>query len=290
MPVLRVNKTKDYTVMSNSHLRNRQMSLKAKGLLSVMLSLPDNWEYSIKGLVAICKEQENAIVTALNELKELGYLKVEKLSPNQTKSGRIEYVYHIYESPLLSNPSPHQEKDHQSSESVSAEILSPETQQIENPPLYQKKDIENMKKTKKENQKENPSPLSFDPLSQLSGELRKKTEEWIQYKQEKHQAYRPTGLKSLVAQIQAKSNQYGDFAVIDLMGECMSANYQGILWDRLEKQSSPYSSRSSYGSSRSSSGSSRSSSALGANPFANLLRHSSNSMNTFYGEEKEVEH
>lgn len=97
MAIFKVNKTKDYTVMSNLHLREKSMSLKAKGLLSMMLSLPESWDYSINGLVAICKENESAINSTLKELKEFGYLKIEKLMPNQTKSGRIEYIYNIYE-------------------------------------------------------------------------------------------------------------------------------------------------------------------------------------------------
>ena len=99
MAVMRVHKTKDYTVMSNTHFREREMSLKAKGLLSLMFSLPDTWDYSVAGLVAICKENETAINSTLKELKKFGYLSVTKLMPNQTESGRIEYVYDIYETP-----------------------------------------------------------------------------------------------------------------------------------------------------------------------------------------------
>ena len=61
MSVVRVNKTKDFTIMSNHHLREKRMSLKAKGLLSMMLSLPDEWDYSISGLCAVCKENITAI-------------------------------------------------------------------------------------------------------------------------------------------------------------------------------------------------------------------------------------
>ena len=100
MSVVRINKTKDYTVMSNHHFKNKRLSLKAKGLLSQMLSLPDNWDYTIAGLCAINKENETAIKSALDELKECGYLVVSKLMPNQTDSGRIEYVYDIYEQPI----------------------------------------------------------------------------------------------------------------------------------------------------------------------------------------------
>ena len=97
MAIFRVNKNKDYTVMSNYHLKDKNMSFKAKGMLSMMLSLPDDWDYSVAGLTQISKENEKAIKIILNELKELGYLRITKLKPNETKSGRIEYIYDIYE-------------------------------------------------------------------------------------------------------------------------------------------------------------------------------------------------
>ena len=100
MAIIRVEKTKDYTVMSNFHLKDKNLSLKAKGLMSLMLSLPENWDYSIKGLVAICKENETSVTTALKELKENGYLRVEKKLPNKTQSGRIEYEYVLYENKI----------------------------------------------------------------------------------------------------------------------------------------------------------------------------------------------
>ena len=99
MTVMRTFKNKNYTVMSNTHLRDKNLSLKAKGLLSVMLSLPDNWNYSIAGLVAICKENDTAIKSALNELKENGYLIVNKLKPSKATKGKIGYEYLIFETP-----------------------------------------------------------------------------------------------------------------------------------------------------------------------------------------------
>lgn len=99
MTVMRTFKNKNYTVMSNTHLRDKNLSLKAKGLLSVMLSLPDNWNYSIAGLVAICKENETAIKSALNELKKNGYLIVNKLNPSKATKGKIGYEYLIFETP-----------------------------------------------------------------------------------------------------------------------------------------------------------------------------------------------
>lgn len=97
--IVRVNKNTNYTVMSNHHLMNRNLSLKAKGLLSLILALPEGWHYSIAGLAAISKEKESAINSALKELKENGYLILIKKMPNETESGRIEYEWNFYEQP-----------------------------------------------------------------------------------------------------------------------------------------------------------------------------------------------
>lgn len=97
MSTFKINKNRDFTVMSNYHLRDKNLSLKAKGLLSFMLSLPEDWDYSLKGLIAICKENRDAIQSALNELKNLKYLEIKRL---RDSSGRYEYEYIIYEIPL----------------------------------------------------------------------------------------------------------------------------------------------------------------------------------------------
>lgn len=99
MAIFRTFKNENYTVMSNYHLKEKNMSLKAKGLLSMMLSLPDDWDYSLAGLIAICKENETAVRSALKELKDFGYLRVDKMMPNETKTGRIEYIYNVFEKP-----------------------------------------------------------------------------------------------------------------------------------------------------------------------------------------------
>lgn len=101
MSVFRIEKTNNYTVMSNYHLREREMSLKAKGLLSLMLSLPNDWDYTIEGLVTICKENETAVKSTLNELKDFGYLEILKV---QNKKGQFEYEYNIYEKPQSKKP------------------------------------------------------------------------------------------------------------------------------------------------------------------------------------------
>lgn len=97
--VIRVIKNKNYTVMSNTHLKDKRLSLKAIGLLSVVLSLPDNWHYTVNGLVGIVKDGERAVNGALSELKENGYLRIEKLYPNKEGRSKIEYQYIFSETP-----------------------------------------------------------------------------------------------------------------------------------------------------------------------------------------------
>lgn len=96
MSVFKIEKTKNYTVMSNHHLRDKNLSYKAKGLLSFMLSLPEDWDYSINGLVSISKEGVKAIRNILQELQKYGYLVIEK---KQNEIGQFEYEYLIYEQP-----------------------------------------------------------------------------------------------------------------------------------------------------------------------------------------------
>lgn len=102
MAVIRVNKTRDYTVMSNTHFKDRSMSLKAKGLLSLMLSLPDDWDYSEAGLTVLSKDGKDSVKKGLKELEDLGYL-VRTQAKNE-KGQWAGYIYDIYETPQSVNP------------------------------------------------------------------------------------------------------------------------------------------------------------------------------------------
>ena len=105
MAVFRVEKNKGYTVMSNHHLRNKELTLKAKGLLSQMLSLPENWDYTLAGLSHINKESIDAIRTAVLELEKAGY--IERAQGRDEKGKMTAITYTIYEqpqSPVLENP------------------------------------------------------------------------------------------------------------------------------------------------------------------------------------------
>ena len=106
MAVFRIEKTRDYTVMSNHHLRDMSLSLKAKGLLSLMLSLPENWDYTMKGLARICKDGIDSISGGIRELEAHGYLIRARVRGANGQLGSIEYT--ILEQPEA--PSPTQEK------------------------------------------------------------------------------------------------------------------------------------------------------------------------------------
>lgn len=101
MAVIRVEKTKDYTVMSNSHLRNKELSIKAKGLLSTMLSLPDEWDYTVSGLAKLSNDGLQSIRSALIELEKAGYL-IRTQTKNSGKFGKSEYI--VYELPCIKKP------------------------------------------------------------------------------------------------------------------------------------------------------------------------------------------
>ena len=107
MAVFRVEKNHNYTVMSNHHLKNKELSLKAKGLLSQMLSLPDDWDYTLAGLARLNREKVDAIRTAIWELEKQGYISRTQTRDANGRMSKTEYI--IYEtpreiSPILENP------------------------------------------------------------------------------------------------------------------------------------------------------------------------------------------
>ena len=118
MAVFRVEKNRGYTVMSNHHLRNKDLSLKAKGLLSQMLSLPEDWDFTLKGLSLINREQIDAIRAAVRELEQAGYIVRSRERDSQGRLRGADYIIYeqpqpVPDSPTLENPTldnPTQEK------------------------------------------------------------------------------------------------------------------------------------------------------------------------------------
>ena len=99
MAVFRVERTGDYTVMSNFHLKDKRLSLKAKGLLSQMLSLPDDWDYTTKGLAHICKDGVDSICATVRELEQHGYIRRRRIRNGKGQLGEVEYT-------ILEQPEP----------------------------------------------------------------------------------------------------------------------------------------------------------------------------------------
>ena len=137
MAVFRIDKTRDYTVMANFHLRDISLSLKAKGLLSLMLSLPENWDYTTKGLARICKDGVDSICATVKELEKAGYVQRRRLRDDLGRLAEVEYT--ILEKPIIPAPeeeTPKREKpvqvEPQEPEAVSSQ---PEAPKRENPVL-----------------------------------------------------------------------------------------------------------------------------------------------------------
>ena len=157
MATFRVNKTSDYTVISNYHLREKEMSLKAKGLLTLMLSLPEDWDYSISGLASICAENETAIKTGLKELKKFGYLRISKIFPSKERGNKkIEYIYEIFEKPLGEDKRQKEQEiekrplEKQKVENQGVENLPLESQAVENQGQLSTKELNTNKLNTKE--------------------------------------------------------------------------------------------------------------------------------------------
>lgn len=156
-----IHNNKNYTIMSNYHFQEKNMSLKAKGLLSLMLSLPENWDYSIRGLTTLSKDGRDAVMGALQELEEFGYLirTIKKGSDGKFKG----YLYDIYEMPQKPRNIPYTENP---------DTANPNT---ENPTQYNTKEIknENNKKDKLINDKSREARACEDEssMSFKNGEL-----------------------------------------------------------------------------------------------------------------------
>ena len=163
MPVIRIDKTRDYTVMSNHHFRNRNLSLKAKGVMSLMLSLPDDWDYTVAGLATLSKDGLDSVRSALKELEREGYLKMERERDAKGKLGRASYVLSeipVVEKPILENPrleNPILEKTAQLNTYPSSTNTSSTKESITEADASE--DAQKPKKTKSKKEKREPDPF-----------------------------------------------------------------------------------------------------------------------------------
>ena len=157
MAIFRVEKSKNYTVMSNCHLRDKRLTLKAKGLLSQMLSLPDDWDYTLKGLSFINREKIDAIREAVKELETAGYI---VRSRERDEKGRLRGAdYVIYETPQPASDLP-------TLENPTLDNPTLEKPTLENPTQLNKDNKEDIDNTNlSNNQSLPPQPLQLRPLN-----------------------------------------------------------------------------------------------------------------------------
>ena len=156
MAVFRIEKNRDYTVMSNHHLRNAGLSLKSKGLLSMMLSLPEDWNYTTRGLAKICKEGTDSIGSALKELEQAGYIVRNRLRDSKGKIVDVEYV--IYETPHpLDTGQP-------CADEPDTACPDPENPDMDNPCLENRPQLNKEKRNPEEPNTDLPSTEGLNPI------------------------------------------------------------------------------------------------------------------------------
>ena len=242
MAKFKINKTENYTIIANTHLKERKMSLKSKGLLTLMLSLPDDWNYSLKGLVSLCSESESAIKSSLQELKKFGYLRIQKIAPKKG-SGKFEYIYEIFESPLkeeerqkVNRKVENLQLENQPDENVPIENLKVENQPVENLQLENQPDILSTKqsRTKELNTKEKKKKEKTDHTGKLleyieslkiDAEKKKIFKEWVEYKKEKNQYKNTKSIDLLIKRFIKYSVQ----ELRDIIEKSIMNNYSGIF-------------------------------------------------------------
>ena len=183
MSVVRVHKNANFTVMSNYHFKEKKMSLKAKGLLSLMLSLPDDWDYSIAGLATLSKDGKDSIMSALGELEKFGYLARQRLTNDKGQFAGVEY--NIYEQP---QEKPVAEKPNEGNENA-------ENANAEKPPQLNTNSINHL------------TNLLFNELSTNDAELIALYRDYIKLREEKMDApLTAPGLIKLIARAERLSN------------------------------------------------------------------------------------
>lgn len=208
MAIFRNHKTKGYTVMSNHHLCEKSLSLKSKGLLSIMLSLPDEWEYSIIGLAALSKDGKDSIMSALDELCEFGYVDMTTMRNNK---GQYETIYDIYETP----------NQDRCGKSESENPIQYNTNNESNSPI-------NSPITTPLSPTRGKQKVEFD-LSFIDAAFGNAMLEWLTFKKEIKKPYKTlSGIKKCYNQLLEYSNNDPIIAQ-KIVDQSIANNYQGIF-------------------------------------------------------------
>lgn len=225
MAIIRNHTNHGYTTLSNYHLRDKRISLKAKGLLSLMLSLPDDWKYSIKGLASIVKEGTETIETTVKELKAFGYIEVTKV--RNPENGLFEYVYDVYETPEKIN--------------YPGGYIPPlDAPPMETPPLIINKDKQNTEEQnteiikEKSRKKEKSTKITalealegFKEEFNLSEELTETFKDFIEMRKEIKDPITVNGLKRAINTLFKLSADPGE--QLEIINQSIIAGYKGLF-------------------------------------------------------------
>lgn len=188
MAIIRVDKRSNYTVVDNTFIRDMNLSLKSKGLMLIMLSLPPEWDYSVAGLSAICKEGMTAIRGALKELEECGYLRRER---RNSEKGYFVYEYILSEIPQPHNGNLHTVEEH------AVEAYAEDTHTENRTQLS--KDVLNKELLNKDNLEREKKDEISEILSEISDkELRELYTDYVSQRQENGSPLTPKGLRMLI--------------------------------------------------------------------------------------------
>ena len=242
MAVFRVHKNENYTVLSNYHFKERGMSLKAKGLLSLMLSLPENWDYSAAGLVTLSKDGKDSVNAALKELEKFGYLRRTQAYDGSGKfSG---YNYEIFEQP--SEAFKAEEKpttENPTTDKPFAENPSTVKPTTENPPQLSTEELKTKKsKTKKSNteeevrKKEKPAP-TYDAIINdriFDDEVKKTLYEFIKMRKLIKKPLTDFALEKLINKLEKIS--LNPRVQIEVLEKSILNNWQDIFPPKVEQQ------------------------------------------------------
>jgi hypothetical protein len=217
MSIIRVNKTKNFTVMSNFHFKEKRMSLKSKGLLSLMLSLPEDWNYSLAGLVSLSKDGKDSVMAALAELEKFGYLTRTRTTNSKGQFSGVEYD--IYEQPQEQKPV---------AEKQSEEKQNAEKSNSGKPPLLNTKFIKNVsnKSIKELNTKE----IEMEAVlleTVVNEDLRELYRDYIEMREGIEAPLTPRGLKMLIQRNERLSNLNLDIQKI-LLETAIINNWKNI--------------------------------------------------------------
>ena len=206
MAVFRIERNRDYTVMSNHHLRDTGLSLKSKGLLSMMLSLPEEWNYTTRGLAAICKEGADCIGSALRELEQAGYIVRSRIRDSKGKIVDVEYI--IYETPHKPQSAPPE-----------PERPGTENPDMDNPCLENRPQLNKEKRNPEEQNTDSSSTEGSNPIQsspQTPAGAKRTGRDWMR----ERESYRELILENIEYDILVQ-NERMDRALLDELVELM---------------------------------------------------------------------